>query len=453
VNGFSVSLESIRPYFSGVIPTHLATCSADGTPNVITVSVVHYVDSERVAVSRQFLRKTADNVRNNTYAQLLVTDPVTFTGYQLDTEYLHTETEGGTFEAMKADLDAIASQSGMADVFRLRGADILRVVACRKVPGSAEAAVSLPPEPDMLRALDEFVRRLGQCVEYGELTRTALYALEDLFDVGHSILLLADDVGHRVFATESNGYDTPAFGAEVPFGVGLIGTAAKQQRSICVSHLGRARMMQTAIRTSLEDRGDTLPGHEIPLPGLAVAQSVAAIPMIALGRLRGVLYLESDRPGQFGQESERVWQIVAGHLASALLTLESHTHEDNPAQESPARSSPPGVVLEVTHYQADDSMFVGDRYIAKGVPGRILWKMAREYVNEGRTNFSNRELRLDEGIGLPAGADNLEARLLVLRRRLALQDCGIEIERVGRGQLSLRASASLKLNDVTTSAG
>ncbi|HTU09108.1 MAG TPA: pyridoxamine 5'-phosphate oxidase family protein, partial [Trebonia sp.] len=116
MNEFSVPLESLRQCFAGVIPTHFATCSADGTPNVITVSLVHYVDSERVAVSRQFLRKTADNVRANIYAQLLVTDPVTFDGYQLDTEYLRTETEGGTFEAMKADLDAIASQSGMAGV-------------------------------------------------------------------------------------------------------------------------------------------------------------------------------------------------------------------------------------------------------------------------------------------------------------------------------------------------
>jgi adenylate cyclase len=449
VNEFSVSLESLRACFAGVIPSHFATCSADGTPNVITVSVVNYVDSERVAVSRQFLRKTADNVRANTCAQLLVTDPVTFTGYQLDTEYLRTETEGGTFEAMKADLDAIASQSGMAGVFRLRGVDIHRVVACRKVAEGAHAEVRRPPEPEMLSALDEFVRRLGRCVEYGELTRTALYALEDLFDVGHSILLLADDPGRRVFATASNGYDTPAVGAEVSFGVGLIGTAAQEQRSVVVSHLGRAQMMQTAIRTSLEDHGGVLPGREIPLPGLAGAQSIAAIPMIALGRLRGVLYLESARAGRFGQESERVWQVVAGYLASALLTLEALGHEDKPGQESPARPAAPGTVLEITHYQADDSVFAGDQYIAKGVPGRILWKMAREYTSDGRTNFSNRELRLDERIGLPAGADNLEARLLVLRRRLALQDCGIELERVGRGQLSFRVSGSLELHEVT----
>ena len=44
----SVLLESIMPCFQGVIPSWVATCSADGVPNATIVSIVHYVDSERV---------------------------------------------------------------------------------------------------------------------------------------------------------------------------------------------------------------------------------------------------------------------------------------------------------------------------------------------------------------------------------------------------------------------
>jgi hypothetical protein len=90
-------------------------------------------------------------------------------------------------------------------------------------------------------------------------------------------------------------------------------------------------------------------------------------------------------------------------------------------------------------------------YVIKGVPGRILWKLVNEYATAGRTAFTNRELRLDERLGLPAGNDNLEARLLVLRKRLAAAGCGIELDRVGRGRLELRLARPLTLSEVPTS--
>jgi hypothetical protein len=88
--------------------------------------------------------------------------------------------------------------------------------------------------------------------------------------------------------------------------------------------------------------------------------------------------------------------------------------------------------------------------VVKGVPGRILWKLLRAHDAEGRVAFTNRELRLDERLGLPAGNDNLEARLLVLRKRLAALDCGIGLERVARGRLALHVGAPVTLGEVPT---
>ena len=129
--------------------------------------------------------------------------------------------------------------------------------------------------------------------------------------------------------------------------------------------------------------------------------------------------------------------------------LEADTDETD-TDEPVLASAPQGEPLGVAYYQADDSVFVDDAYVVKGVPGRILWKLLREHAADGRTSFSNRELRLDEHLGLPAGNNNLEARLLVLRKRLAALECGITLERVDRGRLSLGVAAPLTLAEVPT---
>ncbi len=43
------------------MPSVMATCSQDGTPNVSMISQVHYVDRDRVALSYQFFNKTRQN--------------------------------------------------------------------------------------------------------------------------------------------------------------------------------------------------------------------------------------------------------------------------------------------------------------------------------------------------------------------------------------------------------
>jgi len=410
---------------------------------------VHYVDSERVAVTRQFMHKSRINLDENPQAQVVVVSPANGDQFALDLQYLRTESEGPIFDAVAANLDAIASMTGMSGVFRLRGVDIHRVLACEPFGGRATVARERHVERDMLPLLDEFIRRLSVCAEYAEAVRVGLEALDDLFGFGHSLLLTADERGDRLFAVASNGYASSGVGAEVPLGYGPIGIAAQRRRVVCVPSVTRSRSLNAAIQDSIRRSGGEASAVEIELPGLERVDSVAAVPLLAHGEMTGVLYLESERAGDFGPGNERLLRILGGHLAGALAVLQADRGESAPLEPAPART-PAGEPLAVDYYQADDSVFVDDGYVVKGVPGRILWKLLREHDADGRVSFTNRELRLDERLGLPPGNDNLEARLLVLRKRLAALDCGIGLDRVSRGRLALHLRAPLILREVST---
>jgi hypothetical protein len=61
----TTSLDAIRPCFEGAIPAVMATCAADGTPNVAYISQVYYVDARHVALSFQFFNTTRKNILAN----------------------------------------------------------------------------------------------------------------------------------------------------------------------------------------------------------------------------------------------------------------------------------------------------------------------------------------------------------------------------------------------------
>lgn len=123
----------------GVLPSILATCSLDGTPNVTHISQVWYVDANHVAASYQFFNKTKQNITTNPKAEMRIFDPRGSTRWVLQVRYLHTETSGTTFDDMESQLEAIASMTGMEGIFHLQGADIYEVVSVQalefKSPG------------------------------------------------------------------------------------------------------------------------------------------------------------------------------------------------------------------------------------------------------------------------------------------------------------------------------
>lgn len=124
--------EEIKPAMQGVIPSHVVTCARDGTPNATAISQVYYVDADHVALSHQFFNKTVRNVRENPRAAVWLISPVTFDSWDLEVEFERSETSGPLFEAMDMQIEAIASMAGMKGIFKLKAADVYRVLSVTK---------------------------------------------------------------------------------------------------------------------------------------------------------------------------------------------------------------------------------------------------------------------------------------------------------------------------------
>jgi len=133
-------LSDIAACFEGLIPAEIATASANGTPNVTHLSRVHMVDDEHVALSNQFFSKTTKNLAENPRACVVLVDPFTYNSYKLVLQYERTERRGPLFDMMRRDIDAIAALTGMTGVFKLRSADVYRVISLDLVRAAVHEA-------------------------------------------------------------------------------------------------------------------------------------------------------------------------------------------------------------------------------------------------------------------------------------------------------------------------
>jgi len=147
--------------------------------------------------------------------------------------------------------------------------------------------------------------------------------------------------------------------------------------------------------------------------------------------------------------------LVALAAQAAALARGFQACADAPDDEAataealrPAAQAAQVAPLRVRHYEADGSVFLDDDYVIKGVAGAVLWKLLRDHASEGRTEFSNRELRLSPEIGLPEVGDNLEARLVLLTRRLVDRQASVRLLRTGRGRFRLLVARPLQLANV-----
>lgn len=467
-----IALESLAPCFQGLLPSWLCTCSRDGTPNVAMLSHVDYVDTRHVALSFQFFNKSRRNIAENPQALVRVYHPDTLQMIKLRVRYVRTELEGPTFERMRLRIEAIASLCGLKGIFNLLGADIYEVESIEALDyevglapelAAARRAVAAPtnePVPFTMAALQALSDRIQQAPTIDCLLDGILEKLEDLFGFRHSMILLVSERPERIELFACRGYPEGGVGSEVGYGEGIIGMVAEARAPIRVSGLMRHMLYAYAVAQRALDHGLSPGSRRIPLPGLANPETQLGIPLLARGELIGVLCIETDATFRFHEEDRACVEVLGGYLAIAIqnaLLRESADAPDAPDadHEEPGATCPlpprPTVAapaaIEVAWYPADECILVDGEYLVRGLPARILWKLLREHQADPGQEFTNRRLRLDKSLELPAFKDNLESRLILLRRRLEERCPGIRIQPSGRGRFRVALAVAVRLRE------
>jgi adenylate cyclase len=451
----SLGLDTLTSCFQGLIPATLYTCAADGTPNSAYLSHVEYVDPTHVALSFQFFNKSRRNVEENPQALVRVVDPDTQQGWELRLRLERSETSGPLFDRMALRIEAIASYCGMKGIFKLLAADVYEVVAVSQVP---EQPGEAPPVSDRraldavftMRALQHLTERINATDGLEPLIDAILAGLDEVFGFSHSMILLPGEQPRTLITIATHGYPENGAGAEARFGEGITGLVAEARKPIRISGLMRGMLYAYAARFRAEEAGWCPAERRIPLPGLANPASQLGVPLLVRGELVGVLVIESETPYRFHEDDKQTIELLGAYLAMAIqnAVLQEGSDAAEPrAIVPPAAAAPAGrtSALDLVYYRADDVVMVDGEYLIRGLPARILWKLVTINAADGRAEFTNRELRLDKTLQLPEYKDNLETRLLLLRRRLEQKCPALQIVPRGRGRFALVTNAAVSL--------
>jgi hypothetical protein len=265
------------------------------------------------------------------------------------------------------------------------------------------------------------------------------------------MLFVPDGGTGRLVALGTRGYGDAQGGGTIPFGAGLVGTVAERRRMMRVAGLADDLRYGRAIRGQFARSADGQRLRpEVPLPGLADAQAALALPLLAGDALVGVLAVESRDPLAFDEWDEAFLQIVGNQIALAIERMRGV--DATPAAGAAAAAAAPAPARDparrnFVYYRNGDCIFLDGEYLIRNVPARILRRLLQQHGATGQREFSNRELRLDPTLGLPGYRDNLESRLILLRRRLEERCPEVRLVPVRRGRFALELAAEVAFEE------
>lgn len=260
------------------------------------------------------------------------------------------------------------------------------------------------------RALQDLATRIQVADSLEQLLDSILEGIEEVFGFAQSMILLPGEQEGVLVTIASRGYAQSGVGSEARFGEGIAGMVAEARKPIRISGLMRGMLYALAVRKRAEELGLHPDDRRIPMPGLPHPESQLGMPLLVRGNLVGVLCIESEVPYRFHEEDKTAIELLGSYLAIAVQNILWRERAD--AVEPRRVALPPRRSLaetqqgdhhEVVFYCGDELIMLDGEYLVRSLPARIFWKLLRLWSEQGRTEFTNRELRLDKALNLPGG--------------------------------------------------
>lgn len=441
-----MKLEDFRSCFQGVYPSSFYTCSKDGIPNVNYLSQVYLIDEKHVAISGQFLNKTRKNLQENPLASVMLIRPNDLLHVELELHWKRSETSGEIFDRVAERINAIDSQIGGEGRWKLVSIEVFEVtkinVAEEYLPLLRETK---PVTTFSLQRLQGAMTELQKSKGLEDLYDSVLRILDQSFGFKHSMLLVPDDHTNRLITISTHGYNQAGVGSEVRIGEGIIGKVAESKRPL--AFMGFKREMIYA-RTSITSADDDHFSRAIELPTLPNTLSQIAVPLLSRNELIGILQIESVENFDLKESDEEFLMTFGSYVALLIENFQMQESPEQPLTSKVTETRLSESKIHVAYYKNDDCIFIDGEYLIRNIPAKLLWKILKSYEAKGQTEFSNRELRMDPTLQLPDFKDNLETRLILLRKRLEKKCPAFKLPSCGRGKFRLELSSKFILEEI-----
>jgi phosphoserine phosphatase RsbU/P len=227
--------------------------------------------------------------------------------------YFLTITVGGTAWALPPGCGGICLRR-IAQVFQVGGV---------KVTAQAGPA----PAEDRLRAIQSITDAALSGLDDRDLLAELLDRTREIFRADTAAVLLLDSSSRQLVATAAAGLEEEVRqGVRIPVGRGFAGRIAAERRPVVLDHVDHTTVLN-------------------PILWVKGIRSMMGVPMVAGGRVIGVLHVGSLAPRQFTSGDTELLQLAADRAAMAVQSMTARA--DRAAAAALQRSLVPAALPEV----------------------------------------------------------------------------------------------------------